>query len=97
MPSHSEKVPLSRIFRGRAAECRTMAELFRSEKTREHLLNVAADYESMADQEATFELEGAATPREPVISILAHTLCSVAEARYDAAKMVARATSHQRP
>jgi len=59
MPSHSEKVPLSRIFRGRAAECRTMAELFRSEKTREYLLNVAADYESMADQEATFELEDA--------------------------------------
>jgi len=36
-----------------------MAELFHSEKTREHLLKVAADYESMADQEATFELEDA--------------------------------------
>ena len=36
-----------------------MAELFRSEKTREHLLKVAADYESMANQEATFELEDA--------------------------------------
>ena len=59
MPSISAKVPLSRIFRGRAAECRTMAELFRSEKTRQHLLKVAADYESMADQEAAFELEDA--------------------------------------
>jgi hypothetical protein len=97
MPSYSANVPLSRIFRGRAAECRTMAELFRSEKTREHLLKVAADYESMAHQEATFELEDAQNAVEPVISILAHTLCSVAEARNDAAKMVARATSHQRP
>ena len=59
MSSNSAKVPLSQIFRDRAAECRTIAELFRSEKTREHLLNVAADYESMADQEATFELEDA--------------------------------------
>ena len=54
-----EKVPLSRVFRDRAGECRTMAELFRSEKTREHLLKVAADYESMADQEAFFELQDA--------------------------------------
>ena len=59
MPSYSAKVPLSRIFRDKAEECRTMAELFHSEKTREHLLKVAADYESMADQEATFELEDA--------------------------------------
>jgi hypothetical protein len=51
-------VCLARV-RGRAAEYRTMVELFRSEKTREHLLKVAADYESMADQEATFELEDA--------------------------------------
>ena len=55
----SAKVPLSRIFRGRAAECRAMAESFRAEKTREHLLEVAADYESMADHEAKFELEDA--------------------------------------
>jgi len=55
----SAKVPLSRIFRGRAAECPAMAESFRAEKTREHLLEVAADYESMADHEAEFELEDA--------------------------------------
>ena len=59
MPSSNVEVPLSRIFRDRAETCRTMAELFRSEKTREHLLNVAADYESMADQEAMFEREDA--------------------------------------
>jgi hypothetical protein len=50
---------MSRIFRDRAEECRTMAELFRSEKTREHLLKVAADYENMADQAAIFELQDA--------------------------------------
>jgi hypothetical protein len=53
------KVPLSRVFRGRAEECRTMAELFRSEKTREHLLKVAADYENMSDRAAIFELQDA--------------------------------------
>jgi len=36
-----------------------MAELFRSEKTREHLLKVAADWERMADQEEMFEREDA--------------------------------------
>jgi hypothetical protein len=59
MLSSGVKVPMSRIFRDRAEGCRTMAELFRSEKAREHLLKVAADYESMANQEATFELEDA--------------------------------------
>ena len=53
------KVPLSRVFRNRAEECRTMGELFRSEKTREHLLKVAADYENMSDQAAMFELQDA--------------------------------------
>jgi hypothetical protein len=33
--------------------------LFRSEKTREHLLKVAADYENMSDQAAIFELQDA--------------------------------------
>jgi hypothetical protein len=50
---------MSRIFRDRAEGCRTMAELFHSEKTREHLLKVAADYEKMSDQEAFFELQDA--------------------------------------
>jgi hypothetical protein len=59
MSSSDVKVPLSRIFRDKAEKCRTMADLFRGEKTREHLLKVAADYESMADKEATFELEDA--------------------------------------
>jgi hypothetical protein len=59
MPSYSAQVPLSQIFRGRAAECRALAESFGGKKTREHLLEVAADYESMADNEAKFELEDA--------------------------------------
>jgi hypothetical protein len=63
MPSTGVKVPMSRIFRDKAEGCRTMADLFRSEKTREHLLKVAADYESMADKEATFELEDASHSR----------------------------------
>jgi len=58
MPS-AAKVPVSRLFRDRAEECRTLAELFRAEKTREHLLKVAADYESMADKAAMFELQDA--------------------------------------
>jgi hypothetical protein len=47
-----------------------MAELFRSEKTREH--QVAADYESMADQEQRLNLKTHTTPQEAVASILAH-------------------------
>jgi hypothetical protein len=53
------KADIGRRLRSSRRERVTGAELFRSEKTREHLLNVAADYESMADQEATFELEDA--------------------------------------
>ena len=56
---YGTQVPLSRVFRGRAAECRTMAKSFGGKKTREHLLEVAADYESMANHEAKFELEDA--------------------------------------
>jgi|GEM_PF-6190826 len=58
MPSPA-KVPMSRVFRDRADECRTLAELFRADKTREHLLRVAADYETMADKAAIFELQDA--------------------------------------
>jgi chromatin segregation and condensation protein Rec8/ScpA/Scc1 (kleisin family) len=50
---------MSRVFRDRADECRELAELFRAEKAREHLLKVAADYESMADRAAIFELQDA--------------------------------------
>ena len=58
MPNRA-KVPMSRVFRDRADECRDLAELFRAEKAREHLLKVAADYESMADKAAIFELQDA--------------------------------------
>ena len=50
---------MSRVFRDRAKECRALAELFRAEKAREHLLKVAADYEKMADKAAIFELQDA--------------------------------------
>ncbi len=53
------KVPMSRVFRDRAEECRELVELFRADKAREHLLRVAADYESMADKAAIFELQDA--------------------------------------
>ena len=52
-------VQKSKVFRDRAEECRTMAALFRGEKTRALLLRVAADYDSMADQAAMFELQDA--------------------------------------
>jgi len=58
MPSPAT-VPMGRVFRDRAEGCRTLAELFRAEKTRQHLLTVAADYESMADTAAIFELQDA--------------------------------------
>ena len=45
---------MSRVFRDRAEECRTLADLFRTEKAREHLLKVAADYESK-DRRLAFE------------------------------------------
>ena len=50
---------MSRVFRERAEECRALAELFQAEKAREHLLKVAADYKSMADKAAIFELQDA--------------------------------------
>jgi hypothetical protein len=48
-----------RVFLDRANECRTIAELFHAEKTRGHLLKVAADYERMADKAEIFELQDA--------------------------------------
>ena len=59
MPSASSNFPRSKIFRDRAEECRTLAELFHGEKTRALLLKVAAEYERMADQAAMLELQDA--------------------------------------
>jgi len=38
-----------RHFRTRAGECRTIAELFSNRDARQRMLNVAAEYERMAD------------------------------------------------
>jgi hypothetical protein len=47
------------MFRDRAEEYRALANSFRNEQMRALLLSVAADYDRMADQTATFELEDA--------------------------------------
>lgn len=59
-------VPKSKAFRDKAEECRLLAELFHSERTRFLLLRIAAQYERMSDQAAMFELEEAdrAAPAE---------------------------------
>jgi hypothetical protein len=57
--SSGAKVPNSRIFRERAEDYRALANSFRSEEMRALLLSVAADYDRMADQGATFEIEDA--------------------------------------
>jgi hypothetical protein len=36
-------------YRARAEECRTIAEMFQNEVTRQKMLDVAAGYEKMAD------------------------------------------------
>jgi len=51
MPSHLK----SKAFRERAEECRTLAESFRDAITRAKMLQVAADYESMAGSAESFE------------------------------------------
>ena len=41
--------PDGKHFRARAGECRTIAELFSNRDARQRMLNVAAEYERMAD------------------------------------------------
>jgi hypothetical protein len=41
--------PDGKHFRTRAEECRTIAELFSNRDARQRMLNVAAEYERMAD------------------------------------------------
>ena len=56
----SPNVPHSEVYRERAVACRSMAELCRSQKTRNHLLRVAVDYDLMATQATMFEVGDAA-------------------------------------
>jgi len=53
----SPNVPYSEVYRERAVACRSMVELCRSQKTREHLLIVAAKYDLLATQATKFELQ----------------------------------------
>ena len=59
MSSSDEKVPKSQMFGDRAEEYRAPANSFRSEQMRALLLSVAADYDRMAEQAATTDLEDA--------------------------------------
>lgn len=59
MSSSDEKVRKSEMVRDRAEGYRALANSFRSEEMRALLLSVAADYDRMADQGATFEIEDA--------------------------------------
>jgi len=56
MPSSDVKVPDSELFRERSEQYRSLASFF-GEPARALLLEVAADYERMADQAAKFEIE----------------------------------------
>jgi hypothetical protein len=51
--------PTSKLFRDRAEECRTIADLVHVEKRRRLILKVAAEYERMADRAAAIELQQA--------------------------------------
>jgi hypothetical protein len=63
----SPNVPYSEVYRERAVACRSMAELCRCQKTRDHLLSVAAEYDLMATQATKFELQETA-PGKPQIN-----------------------------
>jgi len=56
MPSSDVKVPDSQVFQDRAEQYRSLADQF-GPPTQALLLEVAADYERMADQAAKFELQ----------------------------------------
>ena len=58
LPSHFK----SKTFRKRAEECRTLADSFRDAITRDKMMQLADDYERMAD--TAQHLEGSAPIRE---------------------------------
>jgi hypothetical protein len=51
------KAPRSTVYRLRAEECRTVAERFRDAETRRKLLKIADEYDRMATQAATLEIQ----------------------------------------
>jgi hypothetical protein len=50
------QVPDSQRLRERAVECRSLAELFRARAARNHLLEIAADYDHLSMKAAALEL-----------------------------------------
>ena len=58
------QVPDSQRLRDRAVECRSMAKLFRTRATRNHLLEIAADYDRLSMKAAALELVDA--DRQPI-------------------------------
>jgi hypothetical protein len=52
-------VPLSRRYRTRAQECRSLADSLHGAETQLKLLRIAADYDWMAMRAAAFELQQA--------------------------------------
>ena len=57
MPAVLPNAAKSKIFRDRAEECRTLATLFKHRRTCALILEVAAEYERLADQAVMIELE----------------------------------------
>ena len=53
------QVPDSQRLRDRAVECRALAELFRAQAARNHLLEIAADYDHLSMKAAALELADA--------------------------------------
>jgi hypothetical protein len=49
-------VPDSARLRKRAQECRSLAELFHAQAARNHLLEIAADYDHLSMKAAAIEL-----------------------------------------
>jgi hypothetical protein len=55
----NNNVPLSRRYRTRAQECRSLADSLHGAETQLKLLRIAADYDWMAMRAAAFELQQA--------------------------------------
>jgi hypothetical protein len=54
--SAPDKFPLSKTYRDRAEECRTLAKMLRREEPRSKVLKVAEEYDQLAMQAAFYEL-----------------------------------------
>ena len=64
VPGRAQATIDSQRLRDRAVECRSMAKLFRTRATRNHLLEIAADYDRLSMKAAALELVDA--DRQPI-------------------------------